>query len=50
VNAYAVGIDVSSNQAKVDWNKARQAGAAFCFIRAGLGLRKDVKLPRLSGQ
>jgi GH25 family lysozyme M1 (1,4-beta-N-acetylmuramidase) len=41
VNAYAVGIDVSSNQAKVDWNKARQAGAAFCFIRVGLGLRKD---------
>jgi GH25 family lysozyme M1 (1,4-beta-N-acetylmuramidase) len=27
------GIDVSWNQGRMDWHKARMAGAEFCFIR-----------------
>src|SRR5581483_5270165 len=36
-NAYLPGIDVSSNQGVIDWDKVAQAGVTCAFARAAIG-------------
>lgn len=37
VSAMYKGIDVSSHQGKIDWNKVKAAGIQFAILRAGYG-------------
>lgn len=45
-----LGIDVSQWQGKMDWAKAKAAGARFAFIRACNGLNADDQLERNVGE
>ncbi len=43
---YALGVDVSTFQADIDWTRVAEAGARFAFIRIGDGLTKDSRFER----
>jgi lysozyme len=41
-----IGIDVSTYQSVIDWDKAKAAGAQWAFIRACFGKSKDAQFDR----